>query len=675
MRRVFSTHNIPDYIRRIVLFSTVIITLGTGGLITVQQYVLYHRLSQQKRVDVLAKQKDFLKDLIGIEMKYISDQQKQFEEKLSRELSKSVVEAVEVADSMYLNYKDKMPEKELQKLIIRTVSTLGSSSHYSKVFINNLDGEGVFYYGNPSFSGKDLNRMTDRNGNYVIKAEVDLVREKGQGLLTYRNGALNGKSDRLNYKITFVRKFRAYNWYFGAKLYLDDYYNDFKTTIARKISSERFRYGGYVFMNELDGNPVVMDGKLFSGDFNFFDGTDSARLEVFEKQIAAAKESDGGGFFSYKWNKIGETEPVEKISYVGLYKPCNWLVGAGFYIDDIDAELTAGKDGLFKGILWNFLQVVLVLVLAVLLELYLLFNFEKNFFADFSLFTRFFKLGKGRYQRIDVDNIHFKEFREMGEVANDMIKERAKIHEQLVEEQYRAHESDRLKTAFLANMSHEIRTPMNAILGFSELIAQDDIDTETRTKFTGLILQNGEMLMTLINDIIDIAKIEAGQLSISKNWFDLNDLLAVVRHHFTEQLQFARGEHVDFLFESSLPDDFRCFTDEFRLKQVLFNLLGNAVKFTNDGFVGLWVELRETEIHFVVADSGIGISESDQRNIFERFIQAGNHLSKKFGGTGLGLAISKNIVTLLGGQIDVESELGKGAKFHFFIPFTEQTSE
>ncbi|WP_163717428.1 cache domain-containing protein [Mangrovibacterium lignilyticum] len=658
---------IPEYIRKIVILSTVLITVGVGFTFTIQQFVFYQRTSKQMREDVIEKHKQFIKDLVAIEVEYIANQKKEFDNRIADELKESVIKASQVAEVLYSNYHNSMAEGELQKLIITAVSSLRSFSPYSHVFINHLDGRGIYYQGNPEFSGKDLLDMEDRHGNLVVQSEIELIHEKGEGFLNYKLGSF-GEHDELTAKVCFVKKLPHYNWYLGSKCYLDDYYGDFKLEIARKISSERFRLGGYVFMNELDGHPVVLDGEVYKGDFNFNDGTDTHRQQVFKEQVEAATSSAEGGYFSYKWNKIGEEENSEKISYASFFKPCGWIIGAGFYVEDIESEIQNQNAELKKGLLWNIIQILLILAIAVVLELYLLYRFKKNFQADFYHFTRFFRVGKGRYQRINLDKIHFREFRNMGKVANEMIKERARVHEQLVEEQYRAQESDRLKTAFLANMSHEIRTPMNAILGFSELLNDEEIAPEVRKDFVRLILQNGEMLMTLINDIIDIAKIESGQIAINQAEFNLNELLDDLYRHFEGVIEKDPNKDITIEMQNRVSETFVCNSDEFRLKQVLYNLIGNAIKFTTTGSVRVEVELKDGRLYFKIIDTGIGISKEDLKSIFERFMQAGNHLSKHFGGTGLGLAISKNIVNLLGGEIWVESVENQGSEFQFYIP-------
>lgn len=241
----------------------------------------------------------------------------------------------------------------------------------------------------------------------------------------------------------------------------------------------------------------------------------------------------------------------------------------------------------------------------------------------------------------------------------------------------KAEESDKLKTAFLANMSHEIRTPMNAILGFSELLALPDIEDEEKIEFIKLIQNNSNLLLNLINDIIDIAKIEAGLLNIYTNDFSIKDLLDDLLKTYSEiKLNMGKSE-----IELSLnfPDYLKNLiinSDPNRVKQVISNLFGNALKYTEKGSIELgcyFTKLADShnELIFYVKDTGIGIPEEKLNVIFDRFRQADDSYTRVYGGTGLGLAISNNIAKLLGGNIRVESKVKSGSTFYFSLPISE----
>ncbi len=244
-----------------------------------------------------------------------------------------------------------------------------------------------------------------------------------------------------------------------------------------------------------------------------------------------------------------------------------------------------------------------------------------------------------------------------------------KIGEQaLIKAKEKAEEADRLKSSFLANMSHEIRTPLNAIMGFSNLLATKNYTEERRKGFLEDIQNNSRQLLTVISDVLDISKIESGQLELSYIWVSLNQLMQSVY----DTLQFqAKEKGINLFCQKSLPDSqTQIYVDDVRLKQVLLNLVSNAIKFTIQGFVHFGYTLRDDKmLEFFVKDTGVGIATDQQTNIFNPFRQENEGTARRFGGTGLGLSISKHLVELMKGSIGVESEKDKGSHFFFTVPY------
>jgi len=254
-------------------------------------------------------------------------------------------------------------------------------------------------------------------------------------------------------------------------------------------------------------------------------------------------------------------------------------------------------------------------------------------------------------------------------VGHDISK-RKQTEAKLLLAKREAEDSDRLKSAFLANMSHEIRTPLNAIVGFANIILEEDLTVQEKERYFSYINQNSNQLIALINDIIDISKIESGQLNIQNSEFNLNQHLREIEEVITNEKEHKNKNHLLVFLENELPDD-NCTisSDPYRLRQILINLLVNSVKFTPKGFIQFGYRLIEDdELLFYVRDSGIGISKDDQKLIFQHFRKLDETISRRHGGTGLGLAISENLVNLMGGKIWLQSELGKGTTFYFSIP-------
>jgi signal transduction histidine kinase len=233
-----------------------------------------------------------------------------------------------------------------------------------------------------------------------------------------------------------------------------------------------------------------------------------------------------------------------------------------------------------------------------------------------------------------------------------------------------AQRSDKLKSAFLANMSHEIRTPLNAIVGFSQLLIERDLPKEKKDRYSNLITENGDYLMKLISDILDVSMIESGHLKIIKSRVNLNKLLNQVYSIHNEILHTKSVNTFDLLLEIPAKTTY-VEIDEMRLKQVIFNLIGNAIKYTVKGYIKIGYMVSEQEIIFFVEDTGCGIKEEFQPEVFNRFVRHEESREVKTSrGSGLGLSLSKELVNILGGRIWFSSKFKEGTTFYFSIPNT-----
>jgi len=260
----------------------------------------------------------------------------------------------------------------------------------------------------------------------------------------------------------------------------------------------------------------------------------------------------------------------------------------------------------------------------------------------------------------------------MLEIFQD-ITDRKKSEEELIYAKEKAEEGDRLKTAFLNNISHEIRTPMNAIVGFCALLGEPDLNEQSRMDYIEVIIQSSNHLLAIISDIVDISNIEANIVKIAKNGININSTFKSLYDQFLPKVSEKK---IQLICESDIPDsDALIVTDNTKLKQILINLINNAIKFTDKGYVKVGCVLRDKFLEFCVSDTGIGIGEEYYQRIFDRFYQVQLSISRLYEGTGLGLAISKANVELMGGKIWLTSEPGKGSTFFFSIPYEKQAVE
>lgn len=249
-------------------------------------------------------------------------------------------------------------------------------------------------------------------------------------------------------------------------------------------------------------------------------------------------------------------------------------------------------------------------------------------------------------------------------------KEYKTLNIELLQAKEKAEESDRLKTAFLQNMSHEIRTPMNAIMGFSSLMTDNFGNIQKLEQFSKIIQQRCGDLLTIINDILDISKIESGQHALRKDICNLNELFFELELFFSDYQNRTNKHHIKLIINKIKDTEFiEINTDILKLKQILINLITNAFKYTEAGIIECTCVVNNNQLLFSITDTGIGIPEDKQVYIFERFSQLRNSLSQNIGGTGLGLSIVKGLVELMGGKVWIKSELNKGTTLFFTIDF------
>jgi signal transduction histidine kinase len=280
-----------------------------------------------------------------------------------------------------------------------------------------------------------------------------------------------------------------------------------------------------------------------------------------------------------------------------------------------------------------------------------------------------------KVKRIDNWNNNEKDDRIVGVIDDITLQKQTK--QELIEAKEKAEESDQLKSAFLANISHEIRTPLNGIVGFTQLLSQDVVEKSKKQKYYDLIELSTNQLLHIIEDLLEISKLDSGQFELHPEKCSLNQLIDDLQSLFEKEKKQRNKEHIDIKTQKGLSDERSIVRiDKQRLHQVLFNLINNGMKFTDEGYLSFGYEKNANNtLTFYVQDTGIGIQKSKHEVIFDRFRQEDVSFTRKYGGTGLGLSICKSVVEYMGGKIWLESDTGQGTIFYFTIPYVPEKQD
>lgn len=560
--------------------------------------------------------------------------------------------------------------ERLQKEVIELVSKLryGDNNYF---FIVNYDNIIVAH---PYLTGKDFSNVRDVKGNLIIPPMIKVAREKGEGFVQY--WWKKNKDDPTPYpKLTYVKDFPAWRMVVGTGVYLDDVQREVEKKKKelmkqlRKIVMEtKLGETGYLYIFDGKANMLIHPNDNIEGtNFRHLRNPTTGN-SIFEDLVNAYRS--GEKKLVYKWDKPSDkgNYVYDKIAWIEYIPELDWYIASSVYLDDFRATAGKVRNVLLGTTAGSF---GLTLILSVF--------FLRNLLSPVVRLSELSReVAKGNYsvradiERSDEIGVLAESFNHMVETTRDLIenldrkvKERTK---ELEEAKQKAEEATRMKSIFLANMSHEIRTPMNGIIGMIKLLQRTELD-ERQKNYLRKIEMSARTLLGIINDILDISKIEAGKLTLERREFDLFE---VVENVFNLMEVRAQEKGIDLVVDYRPEVGRRFYGDGLRISQILTNLLGNAVKFTEKGEVGLRIsKVREGRYLFEVWDTGIGMTKEQVEKIFQPFTQADTSTTRKFGGTGLGLSITKHLVEMMNGKIWVESEPGKGSRFFFEIDLEE----
>lgn len=632
-----------------------------GSIWIYNEYTKFYEESNSLRDKYINEHKGMLIDNTKKCIDYIEYRENQLEELIRENLKSNVDQAHEIALHIYNKNKNVSSPKEIETRIKEAISAFRFNSKKRYVFINTMDGVGVLYPRNPEREGKSLLKYKDINQNQLVLNEIGHLKEVNESFIKYKGAKDKPNKFNAYTKISYVKKFEPFNWYMGSFAYSDDFLESIQADCIERIKNMKVDEDSYFFIFSKNGICLLHKKDKFLGrNYRTFEEEDD--INVSRKILLSIGEKKDR-FISYDLVK------GEKITYLYDINEWNWIIGSGFHTKQIEKEIAERKAELYDRLLNYSFNVILLILLTFLMLYFAARLLSSKMNKSVYSFNEFFKKASTESVKIDVEKLNFSDFKNMAYTVNTMIDTRVKKENELVQARELAEKSDKLKTAFLSNMTHEIRTPMNAIVGFSQLLQQEELSSEFRNEFIGYIVNNSNTLLALINDIIDFSILESGVVNISYSNFNLKNIFVELNDKF-DQLKKDNGKsEINLIFPApERLENTYIYFDAVRLKQILNYLIDNALKFTKEGEIEIDYKHEKDTMLFWVKDTGIGIPLEKQEYIFDRFRQGEESYTRRFGGTGIGLSIAKQIVQHLKGEIWVESEDGNGSVFYFKVP-------
>ncbi|MPQ47694.1 PAS domain S-box protein [Marinifilum sp. N1E240] len=614
---------------------------------------------QQSKEQIIQAKKDYLKAVVDrtiSEIELIEKMHLQLNNnpdestyKLIKEQAKAFIRNTILQDSGYIWVDEVISYNEGDKFAIRMVHP-------------NL----------PETEGDTISTSTkDIKGNTFYLTELEGVKRYGELYFSYWFKHFG--NNKISQKLSYAKLYKKYNWIIASGVYLDDV-DEFiasETSKSVLITTEHNKLAVIIALTTilLSIISALFYRKRITNILKFYMNKVHERENAL-KEINLSLEN----IVEERSRQLSESEKRYQVifrnnqSIMMLLNPSN-----GDILDANDAALN------FYGYSLDEITSINISKINTLSkkEVELAIHETNKSGSKYFLFKHRLSNGKIKDVEVYTERMTINSKEVFFSIIHDISKLR-KTQQELLIAKKKAEESDQLKTAFLANMSHEIRSPLNSILGFTDLLSGSNISIDQKSRFTQIINNSGEQLMRIIDDIIDISHIESNQLTLSISSISINNSLEEIVTGFKNSRMTSKNKNIDLYLQ--IPNkkiDYKIKTDEVRFTQICNNLLNNAYKFTEKGSIEIGYTLGDSSqnkyLNFYVKDTGLGIPKNKFNLIFDRFSQVSHNDYRE--GNGLGLSITKGLVQLLGGEINVESTLGKGTTFYFTIPITYKSQK
>ncbi|MCI0471037.1 MAG: cache domain-containing protein, partial [Candidatus Aminicenantes bacterium] len=545
------------------------------------------------------EQIQLVKSRVNELISYIDYNKSQTEEILKTDIKERTYYACSIASSIYEANKNSKSKADIQRMIRDTLRPIRFYKDRGYYFIDDLEGNIVMYPAENRREGESALNQADIKGKYIVRDFIDIIKSRGEGFSTYYYYKFPERQEGPVKKISFVKYFEPYNWLIGTGEYVEDVEDDVREKIIDRVHTMRFgkNQQNYFFLLQIldigseknfvktlvNPNRPDMVGKTLGRDFKDDGGYEFMRDAA--RQLLENEEA----VVNYRFKKMETGASIPKSAYFRLYKEWNWIIGAGFYYDDLQPIIAQRKSELGRTVLNEIYLIIGIFIMISFLAVLFSRVIARKLKNEFNVFSVFFKDSAKKYELLDKSKLKIHEFRELADLANRMITEKKDGEEELLKSKEIAEAATRAKSEFLANVSHEIRTPMTAIIGMSDILAQTPLNEE-QYEYLEIITTSANNLLVIINDILDFSKIEAGRMNIDRINFNVREIIEGVADMVASRAHKKQLELIT-LIEPEIPD--QLLGDSSRLHQILLNLTNNAVKFTDKGEIVISAELAE----------------------------------------------------------------------------------
>ena len=619
---------ISFFLNSMLLIAIISIT-GAGYFWISSEYNQFNEEAKSLKTTFIDDQKALIRFEVEKAIDFLNYNQNLTEQRLRENIKDRVYESISIGNNIYQQYNGKMPLARIKQLFKDALRPIRFNNGRGYYFAVSMDGVEQLYPIAPQYENKNLLDLKDEKGNYVIRDEIDVIKKQGEGFVRDYWRKPDAGDEMIYPKITFVKYFEPFDWYFGTGEYLDDVEQDIKRESLERLSQIRFGPNGYIFVNTYDGDALITDGEIVPDKRNLWEMTDPNGIKVIQEERQAVSNPEGD-FIEYSWNKMGQEEPEGKISFIKGFPKWEWMVGAGFYINDIQPEIDHLREKIEKRIRVNIIK-ILVILLILMIAIFIISRTAFNKIRkNFQIFLNFFKKAADESSKIDPGKLTFNEFSLLAESTNEMISKRLKAERDL--EQSREHLKlvNKILRHDLTNALASVKSAMR-IFSFKpdkSLISEVDKKIDSSIQLIRQ-MKEFEMISSLHEELEE---------------YDLRVILDELISEFPDLNITVKGEG-------------KVWADQ-ALKSIFNNLIGNAYKHSQSDRLEIRINSGQEKCEIEFVDFGIGIPDKIKSKIFDETFTYG-----KNGGSGLGLYIVKKALRRYDAEIKVEDNSPHGTVF------------